>query len=57
MIEAWGAKAAGMGGAGFGYDSGNFAIMNNPATLGLKSEGKAKIRSPGLPRNTIASCR
>ncbi|MFZ5484859.1 MAG: OmpP1/FadL family transporter [Pseudomonadota bacterium] len=37
-LEAWGAKAAGMGGAGYGYDSGNSAIMNNPATLGLKPD-------------------
>lgn len=42
-LEAWGAKAAGMGGAGFGYDSGNSAIMNNPATLGLKPDGKADL--------------
>ncbi|MBK6744417.1 MAG: outer membrane protein transport protein [Hydrogenophilales bacterium] len=42
-LEGWGAKAAGMGGAGYGYDSGNSAIMNNPATLGLKTEGKADL--------------
>ena len=40
-LEAWGAKAAGMGGAGYGYDSGNSAIMNNPATLGLKPTNRA----------------
>jgi len=42
-LEAWGAKSAGMGGAGFGYDSGNSAIMNNPATLGLKPDGKSDL--------------
>ena len=38
-MEAYGAKAGGMGGASFGYDSGNSAIMNNPATLGLRQDG------------------
>jgi long-chain fatty acid transport protein len=42
-LEAWGAKAAGMGGASFGYDSGNSAIMNNPATLGQKPDGRADL--------------
>lgn len=36
-LEAYGAKAGGMGGASFAYDSGNSALMNNPATLGLKA--------------------
>lgn len=35
-LEAYGAKAGGMGGASFALDSGNSAVMNNPATLGLK---------------------
>ena len=39
-LEAYGAKAGGMGGASFGYDSGNSAVMNNPATLGLKPDGR-----------------
>ena len=38
-LEAYGAKAGGMGGASFGYDNGNSALMNNPATLGLRAEG------------------
>lgn len=38
-MEAYGAKAGGMGGASFGYDSGNSAVMNNPATLGLGPDG------------------
>lgn len=38
-LEAYGAKAGGMGGASFAYDNGNSALMNNPATLGLRGEG------------------
>ncbi|MEW6728754.1 MAG: outer membrane protein transport protein [Pseudomonadota bacterium] len=38
-MEAYGAKAGGMGGASMAYDSGNSAMMNNPATLALKREG------------------
>lgn len=39
-LEAYGAKAGGMGGASFAYENGNSAIMNNPATLGLRQEGQ-----------------
>lgn len=39
-MEAYGAKAGGMGGASFAYENGNSAIMNNPATLGLRQEGQ-----------------
>jgi long-chain fatty acid transport protein len=38
-LEAYGAKAGGMGGASFAYENGNSAMMNNPATLGLRAEG------------------
>ncbi len=38
-LEAYGAKAGGMGGASFAYEDGNSALMNNPATLGLRQEG------------------
>lgn len=38
-LEAYGAKAGGMGGASFAYDSGNSAVMNNPATLGFQPDG------------------
>lgn len=38
-LEAYGAKAGGMGGASFAYDNGNAAMMNNPATLGLRKQG------------------
>jgi long-chain fatty acid transport protein len=39
-MDAYGAKAGGMGGAAMAYDSGNSAVMNNPATLGLRPEGR-----------------
>lgn len=42
-LEAYGAKAGGMGGAAFAYDSGNSAVMNNPATLGLKPDGQSDL--------------
>ena len=42
-LEAYGAKAGGMGGASFAYDSGNSAVMNNPATLGLKPDGRTDL--------------
>lgn len=42
-MDAWGAKAGGMGGASYAYDSGNSAVMNNPATLGLRSHEKAEV--------------
>ncbi|MFZ5465719.1 MAG: OmpP1/FadL family transporter [Pseudomonadota bacterium] len=38
-MDSFGAKAGGMGGASFAYDSGNSAVMNNPATLALRKEG------------------
>jgi len=40
-LEAYGAKAAGMGGASFAYENGNSALMNNPATLGLRQPGSS----------------
>lgn len=39
-MEAWGAKSGGMGGAAYAMDSGNSAVMNNPATLGLDTADK-----------------
>lgn len=42
-LDAYGAKAGGMGGAAMAYDSGNSAVMNNPATLGLKAEGRTDV--------------
>ncbi len=40
-LEAYGAKAGGMGGASFAYENGNSAVMNNPATLGLRQDGSS----------------
>lgn len=42
-MEAYGAKAGGMGGASMAYDSGNSAVMNNPATLGLMKDGQRRF--------------
>ncbi|MEW5786327.1 MAG: outer membrane protein transport protein [Pseudomonadota bacterium] len=42
-MEAWGAKSGGMGGAAFAYDNGNSAVMNNPATLGLRPAGQGDL--------------
>jgi long-chain fatty acid transport protein len=39
-VEGYGPIASGMGGASFAYDNGNAAMMNNPATLGLGSDGQ-----------------
>jgi long-chain fatty acid transport protein len=38
-MESYGPVASGMGGASFAYDNGSSALMNNPATLGLMSQG------------------
>jgi long-chain fatty acid transport protein len=38
-MEGYGPVATGMGGASMAYDNGAAAMMNNPATLGLMSEG------------------
>ncbi len=37
-MESFGARAAGLGGASMAYDSGNSAVMNNPATLALRPD-------------------
>jgi long-chain fatty acid transport protein len=38
-LEGYGPIATGMGGASMAYDNGTAAVMNNPATLGLMSQG------------------
>lgn len=38
-MEGYGAVATAMGGASMAYDNGTAAMMNNPATLALMSEG------------------
>ena len=42
-MEAYGARAGGMGGAAMAYDSGNSAVMNNPATLSLIPNGADRV--------------
>lgn len=34
-LEGYGAKSSAMGGAGMAFDTGNSAVMNNPATLAM----------------------
>lgn len=38
-LEGYGPVATAMGGASMAYDNGTAAVMNNPATLGLMSDG------------------
>jgi len=38
-MEAFGARAGGLGGASMAYDSGNSNVMNNPAAFGLRKDG------------------
>ncbi|RTY38147.1 aromatic hydrocarbon degradation protein [Chlorobium phaeovibrioides] len=42
-LEGYGAKSHAMGGTGMAYDTGNSAVMNNPATLGMMKEGTEEI--------------
>jgi long-chain fatty acid transport protein len=42
-MDAWGAKSGGMGGASYGFDSGNSAVMNNPATLALRENERHDV--------------
>ncbi|WP_371414661.1 hypothetical protein [Chlorobaculum sp. 24CR] len=42
-LEGYGAKSMAMGGTGSAYDTGNSAVMNNPATLGFMKEGESEI--------------
>ncbi|MBT9538413.1 OmpP1/FadL family transporter [Thiobacillus sp.] len=39
LMEAYGPIAQGMGGAALAYDNGTAAMANNPATLGLMTDG------------------
>ena len=47
-LEAYGPVAMGMGGASVAYDNGAAAVMNNPATLALMSEGRRLDLAVGL---------
>jgi len=42
-LEGYGAKSHAMGGTGMAFDTGNSAVMNNPATLGLMKEGGGRL--------------
>jgi len=42
-LEGYGAKSHALGGTGMAYDTGNSAVMNNPATLGMMKEGSSEI--------------
>lgn len=42
-LEGYGSKSMAMGGTGSAYDTGNSAVMNNPATLGFMKEGTSEI--------------
>ncbi|NTW63749.1 MAG: aromatic hydrocarbon degradation protein [Chlorobiaceae bacterium] len=42
-LEGYGAKSHALGGASMAYDTGNSAVMNNPATLGMMKEGKEEF--------------
>lgn len=62
-MDAYGAIAGGMGGASLAHETGNSAVMNNPATLGMRGPGqdvfglgytllapRVEARAPGTPR-------
>jgi long-chain fatty acid transport protein len=42
-LEGYGAKSHALGGAGMAFDTGNSAVMNNPATLGMMKDGQEEI--------------
>lgn len=42
-LEGYGPIATSMGGAGLAYDNGVAALMNNPATLGLRPDDSAQL--------------
>jgi len=56
-LEGYGPVAASMGGASMAYDNGTAAVMNNPATLGLMSDGgRLDIALGLLAPNITAKC-
>lgn len=42
-LEGYGAKSHALGGTSMAYDTGNSAVMNNPATLGMMEDGSQEI--------------
>ncbi len=55
-LEAIGPESLALGGAAMAYDTGSAAVMNNPATIGLKAEGHQVELLLGLvsPRITVS---
>ena len=47
-MEGYGPVATAMGGASMAYDNGTAAVMNNPATLGLMSQGSRVDLAVGM---------
>ena len=43
LMEGYGPIAAGMGGASQAYDNGNAGMANNPATLGMMTDGSSRM--------------
>lgn len=54
-LEGYGPVASAMGGASMAYDNGTAAVMNNPATLGLMSEGSRADIALGILAPSITS--
>ena len=54
-LEGYGPVASAMGGASMAYDNGTAAVMNNPATLGLMSEGSRADIALGILAPDITS--
>jgi long-chain fatty acid transport protein len=42
-LEGYGAKSHALGGASMAFDTGNSAVMNNPATLGMMKDGQEEL--------------
>lgn len=54
-LEGYGPVSEAMGGASMAYDNGTAAVMNNPATLGLMSEGSRLDVALGVLAPSITS--
>lgn len=54
-LEGYGPVSEAMGGASMAYDNGTAAVMNNPATLGLMSEGSRIDAALGILGPSITS--
>jgi len=42
-LEGYGTKSHALGGTSMAYDTGNSAVMNNPATLGMMEDGSREF--------------